>query len=44
MTCYSVLEVTPTDDAWIAGYLEPVAAIIAKHGVNRPGNVACSDP
>ncbi len=32
MTCYSVLEVTPTDDAWIAGYLEPVAAIIAKHG------------
>ena len=32
MTCYSVLEVTPTDDSWIAGYLEPVAAIIDKHG------------
>ncbi len=32
MTCYSILEVTPTDDAWIPGYLEPVAAIIDKHG------------
>ncbi|MEM7271672.1 MAG: DUF1330 domain-containing protein [Actinomycetota bacterium] len=32
MTCYSVLEVTPTDDAWIPSYLAPVADIIAKHG------------
>ncbi len=32
MVCYSVLEVTPTDDAWIPGYLEPVAEIIIKHG------------
>ncbi len=32
MTCYSVIEVTPTDDAWIPGYLEPVAALVTKHG------------
>jgi len=32
MICYSVLEVTPTDDAWIPGYLGPAAEIIAKHG------------
>ncbi|MEM7342039.1 MAG: DUF1330 domain-containing protein [Actinomycetota bacterium] len=32
MTAYSVLEVTPTDDAWIPGYLAPVAEIISKHG------------
>lgn len=32
MTYYSVLEVTPTDDSWIPGYLEPVGKIIAGHG------------
>lgn len=32
MTCYSVLEVTPTDTDWIAGYLAPVGEIIEKHG------------
>lgn len=32
MTAYSVLAVTPTDDSWIPGYIEPVGKIIAKHG------------
>jgi uncharacterized protein (DUF1330 family) len=32
MTAYSVLEVTPTDDSWIPGYLGPAADIIASHG------------
>jgi len=32
MTCYSVLAVTPTDDAWVPGYLGPVGALVAKHG------------
>lgn len=32
MTAYSVLFVTPTDDAWIPGYLDPVGALIDKHG------------
>lgn len=32
MTCYSVLEVTPTDDAWIPGYLGPAGEVITKHG------------
>lgn len=32
MAAYSVLFVTPTDDAWIPGYLGPALAIIEKHG------------
>ncbi|MDV7145866.1 DUF1330 domain-containing protein [Tropicimonas sp. TH_r6] len=32
MTAYSVLFVTPTDEAWIPGYLAPVSALIEKHG------------
>lgn len=32
MTAYSVLEVTPTSDDWIPGYLEPVGKIIARLG------------
>jgi uncharacterized protein (DUF1330 family) len=32
MTAYSILAVTPTDDSWIPGYIEPVGKIIAKHG------------
>ena len=32
VTAYSVLEVTPTDDSWIPGYLHPAADIIAEHG------------
>lgn len=32
MTAYSVLEVTPTDDSWIPGYLGPAGDIIAAHG------------
>ncbi len=32
MPSYSVLEVTPTDDAWIPGYLGPAGDIIAGHG------------
>lgn len=32
MPAYSVLFVTPTDDAWIPGYLAPVGEIIEKHG------------
>lgn len=32
MTCYSVLEVTPTSEDWIPGYLGPVGEIIASHG------------
>lgn len=32
MTAYSVLEVTPTDDSWIPGYLEPAGKIIESHG------------
>ena len=32
MTTYSVLEVTPTSEDWIPGYLEPVGKIIAGHG------------
>ena len=35
MTAYSVLAVTPTDDSWIPGYIEPVGKIIAKHGGKR---------
>lgn len=32
MTCYSVLEVTPTDEDWIPGYLAPASTLLAKHG------------
>lgn len=32
MTTYSVLEVTPTSEEWIPGYLGPVGEIIAGHG------------
>ena len=32
MTYYSVLDVTPTDDKWIPGYLGAVGTIVANHG------------
>ncbi|WP_424988747.1 DUF1330 domain-containing protein [Microbulbifer sp. S227A] len=32
MTAYSILAVTPSDDSWVPGYIEPVGKIIAKHG------------
>ena len=32
MTHYSVLEVTPTNETWIPGYVGPVNALVAKHG------------
>ena len=31
-TYYSVLEVTPTDDAWIPKYLSPASKLVAQHG------------
>jgi uncharacterized protein (DUF1330 family) len=32
MTYYSVLEVTPTNDDWVADYVAPVNKIVAKYG------------
>ncbi len=32
MTYYSVLAVTPTTDEWIADYIAPAKALVAKHG------------
>lgn len=32
MAYYSVLDVTPTDDAWVAGYLPTANKLVAKHG------------
>jgi uncharacterized protein (DUF1330 family) len=32
MTAFSVLEVTPTTDDWIAAYLPATGALVAKHG------------
>ncbi|MEM6441505.1 MAG: DUF1330 domain-containing protein, partial [Pseudomonadota bacterium] len=32
MTAYSILAVTPTDDAWIPDYIGPANALVAKHG------------
>lgn len=32
MSYYSVLEVTPTTDAWIADYLEPANRLVARYG------------
>ena len=32
MPAYSVLAVTPTDDAWVPGYLGPVGDLVRKHG------------
>ncbi|KXX70479.1 DUF1330 domain-containing protein [Flammeovirga sp. SJP92] len=32
MAYYSILDVTPTTDAWIADYLEPANRLVAKHG------------
>ena len=32
MSYYSVLEVTPTSEDWIPDYIEPVGALLAKHG------------
>ncbi|MDB9742048.1 DUF1330 domain-containing protein, partial [Akkermansiaceae bacterium] len=32
MTYYSVIEVTPTTEDWIPAYLEPVQALVTKHG------------
>ena len=29
---YSVLDVTPTDDAWIPNYLPPASKLVAQHG------------
>ncbi|QFU01984.1 hypothetical protein FIU83_10065 [Halomonas sp. THAF5a] len=32
MTYYSVLDVTPTREEWMATYIEPVNRLVAKHG------------
>ncbi|EAP94737.1 DUF1330 domain-containing protein [Vibrio splendidus] len=32
MSYYSVLEVTPTTDAWIADYIEPATRLVTKYG------------
>lgn len=32
MTYYSVLDVTPTNEDWIAEYVDPVTKLIAQHG------------
>lgn len=32
MAYYSVLDVTPTNEDWIADYLEPANTLVAKHG------------
>lgn len=32
MVCYSVLEVTPTNNDWVADYVEPTTRLVAKHG------------
>jgi len=32
MTCYSVLDVTPTTDDWVADYIGPANALVARHG------------
>ena len=32
MTFYSVLSVTPTSEDWIPPYVEPVTALVSKHG------------
>ena len=32
MTYYSVLEVTPTDDTWVAAYIAQTGAVVARHG------------
>ena len=32
MTYYSVIEVTPTSEDWMADYVAPTNAVVAKHG------------
>ncbi len=32
MPCFSVLAVTPTREEWIPDYIEPVGALVARHG------------
>lgn len=32
MTYYSVLDVTPTDDSWVADYVEPANRLVAHYG------------
>ena len=32
MTYYSVLDVTPTSQDWVADYIEPANRLVAKHG------------
>ena len=32
MAYYSVVEVTPTTDAWVGDYVGPVTALVAQHG------------
>lgn len=32
MSYYSVIDVTPTSQDWIPPYVEPVTAMVAKHG------------
>lgn len=32
MTYYSILEVTPTSEDWIPGYVGPTNALVSKHG------------
>jgi uncharacterized protein (DUF1330 family) len=32
VTCYSVLEVTPTSDDWGPAYVEAVGALVARYG------------
>jgi len=34
MTYYSILAVTPITEDWIPEYIEPVNALVAKHGGN----------
>ncbi len=32
MSFYSVLEVTPTNDDWVPGYIGPANALVTEHG------------
>ncbi|MEM0923419.1 MAG: DUF1330 domain-containing protein [Pseudomonadota bacterium] len=43
MTVYSVLEVTPTNDDWVAAYLPSANRLVAKHGGQYLARTASHD-
>ncbi len=43
MTCYSVLAITPTDEAWIPDYVASATSLVIQHGGNYLARTAAHE-